>query len=166
MIKRLPAALLASFLLLLGLRWVWIAPAYAPINPFTQQSLSLTSASISTNGRGIFGYEKYSYAPLILVSSPVLLDSKTPHDVAINLAGSIEVNLSEPIVLSGFLRDISTDQGIANKTIKFSTSGFYLGQTHSDDTAAFKISIKKDLPAGDYLVTASFKGAHPLDTDS
>lgn len=92
----------------------------------------------------------------------IISDGKTPHQVAIDLSGKDQVNLAEPIVLTGMLTDISTGAAVANKTITFSTHDTYLGQTHTDAQGKFTIEINKDLPAGNYQVTAYFKGAHLL----
>ena len=37
-----------------------------------------------------------------------------------------------------------------------------MGQTHTDNTGTFTVKINRDMPAGTYLVTAFFKGAHLL----
>jgi hypothetical protein len=97
-----------------------------------------------------------------LTSPSVLSQDKTVNTVSLNLAGPDQVNLTDPIVLAGYLKDTSTNTMVSNKTITFSTNGDYLAQTHTDDQGAFSIKINKDLTAGKYLITADFKGAHLL----
>jgi hypothetical protein len=97
------------------------------------------------------------------LSAPtVLSQDKTLNTVLLNLVGPDQVKLTDPIVLAGFLKDTTTDTMVSNKTITFSTDGDYLAQTHTNDQGAFTIKINKDLTAGKYLITASFKGAHLL----
>ena len=82
--------------------------------------------------------------------------------VLLNLVGPEQVQLTDPIVLAGYLKDTTTNTMVSNKSITFSTNGNYLAQTHTDDQGAFSVKINKDLTAGNYLVTATFKGAHLL----
>jgi hypothetical protein len=126
----------------------------------TNETLLESIDSGLTQGGNYF--DKYLGAIRLFISSSTLLESKTPDDVALNLTGADQINLTDPIVLSGVLRDLTTGAGIPNKSITFTTDGGYLGQTHTDDLGDFKIKINKDLRAGEYLVTASFKGAHLL----
>ncbi|NJD58347.1 MAG: hypothetical protein C3F13_04855 [Anaerolineales bacterium] len=95
-----------------------------------------------------------------------LMDSKIPHQVGISLAGNSQFNLSEPIILTGLLKDLTTGAPIPNKTVSFTTNGIILGQTHTDDQGGFQIELRKDLPAGSYVVTGIFKGAHLLNPAS
>jgi hypothetical protein len=93
---------------------------------------------------------------------PALAQDKTLNTVVLNLAGPEQVKLADSIMLVGSLKDTSTNSMVSNKTITFATNGDYLGQTHTDDQGAFSIKINKDLAAGQYLITATFKGAHLL----
>jgi hypothetical protein len=97
-----------------------------------------------------------------LSSSSVLSPDINLGTVLLNLVGPDQVNLTDPIVLAGSLKDTSTNTMVSNKTITFSTNGEYLAQTHTDDHGAFSVKINKDLNAGNYLITANFKGAHLL----
>jgi hypothetical protein len=179
MIKRLPVALLVLFLSLLGLQSVLVTPAYASMSRAFKNAPSLTDnlnfslpltgendilqASVNKAllmGDGIFAGSLN--ASRLLISSSTLLDKKSPDEVAISLAGTGQVNLADPIIISGILRDLSTGAGIPNKSITISTYGVYLGQTHTDDQGDFTVKINRDLPAGKYLMTAFFKGAHLL----
>lgn len=91
-----------------------------------------------------------------------LLSENLLDNVSLQLYGPGHVNLTEPIYLYGTLTDSSNNTRIANKSIRFTTSGTYLGQTHTNDQGIFKVKINKDLSAGSYLITATFKGAHLL----
>ena len=99
-------------------------------------------------------------------SPSVLMDNKTPHQVGITLAGNSQFQLTEKIVLSGLLKDLSSGTPIPNKTVTFTTNGNTLGQARTDDQGGFQIDIHNDLPAGNYVVTAAFKGAHLLNPAS
>jgi hypothetical protein len=125
--------------------------------PSTAYQITQKSISPLSNGAGIKTLEG-SLTHLVTIIS----DVKTPDQVAINLSGKDQLNLAEPIVLNGMLKDISTGAGVANKTITFSTNDIYLGQTHTDAQGKFTIEINEDLTAGNYQVTATFKGAHLL----
>jgi hypothetical protein len=98
---------------------------------------------------------KYTF-PSVLPKENVL------DDVTLNLVGPSQVKLTDPIVLNGMLEDTTTNKMVPNKTITFSTNGVYLAQTHTNDQGAFTVKINKDLTAGNYMITASFKGAHLL----
>ena len=102
------------------------------------------------------------------VSASPLMEDKTPpappRAVAATellLAAPAGVDLSEPFVLVGMLKDQS-GVGIPDKSITFSVLGEYLGQTPTNDDGSFRLQVNKDLPAGIYWVTASFNGAHLL----
>jgi hypothetical protein len=97
-----------------------------------------------------------------LVHVPSPLDTQSPHKVEMSLVGDHQVSLTNPIMLSGSLNDLSMGDSVANKTIVISTHGDYLGQTHTDEQGNFTMQITKDLPAGIYQLIASFKGDHLL----
>ncbi len=92
---------------------------------------------------------------------PVVNDS-----VSLSLSGPIQVALTAPINLTGYLIDLNTGQGVANKAITFSIGGLYQDLTHTDASGTFTAKINNDLPAGTYLITAYFSGAHLLDPAS
>ena len=177
--KRLPVALFVVSVLFLGLGLGLVAPALASMNregkivPSLTTSLNLGLPGTNSNstlpasinksflqGNGLLS--GFLYATRIFTPSSTSLDIKVPDAVSINLAGAGSFNLSEPILLAGTLQNMSTGTGVANKIVTFSTNGVHLGQTHTDNAGAFTIKIKKVLPAGTYLVTATFKGAHLL----
>ena len=79
----------------------------------------------------------------------------------IALSGPEKVDLYEPFVLDGTLKDQMGNQ-ISNKSITISANGVYLAQTSTQPDGTFRIQINKDLPAGVYVVAAHFKGAHLL----
>jgi hypothetical protein len=164
--KRFLAALGLSILFILSMQWVSVSPANAsPLSP------SMHFPSIAPAAPGSTDTLQYSFYSGILTAQPsahiiapssALLDTKIPHEVAINIVGTEQINLTAPITLSGLLKDLATGAGIPDKSITFSTYGIVLGQAHTDINGAYKIQINKDLPAGKYQVTASFKGAHLL----
>lgn len=179
MTKRLPVVFAAILLLILGLQSVLVIPGYirlsqvpkittrlaGNLDPYMQATSGNATKQASFNPAFLQGNALLSgfiSAIHIPTSSSSWMEKKIPDQVAINLTNSDQFNLADPIILSGFLRDVATGNGIANKTITFSTNGIRLGQTHSEDNGSFTIKISKDLPAGPYLVTASFKGAHLL----
>ena len=127
---------------------------------------STTSAKFNLTGqyRPSLAVGDFNPRPSIQIIDPASASfaPTSLHEVAINLNGTDQVNLTEPITLTGVLTDLSTSQGIPDKTITFSTYGIALGQTHTDNSGTYNIQIKKDLPAGKYEITASFKGAHLL----
>ncbi len=86
--------------------------------------------------------------------------------VSMSLSGPGEVNLTAPISFTGYLVDLTTGQGVANKAITFSIGGLYEDLTHTDAQGTFTAKINDDFPAGTYLITAYFKGAHLLDPAS
>jgi hypothetical protein len=99
---------------------------------------------------------------VVIIPPSVSLNSDTPHDVSISLTGPKQIQLSDPITLSGVLKDLTTGAGIANKSIKFLTGNTFLGQTHTNEDGTFQVRISKTLSAGKYEVTATFNGAHLL----
>ena len=170
MIKRLLVASFLSIAFLLGMQWVSVTPVYAsPVN-LTKASSDITSVmfnmtSLNTPSLSVGDRNPQSSIHIIDPSSASYA-APSPHEVAINLSGTNQVNLTQPITLSGVLTDLSTRQGIPDKTITFSTFGVVIGQTHTLSTGAYKIEINKNLPAGKYKVTATFKGAHLLNSAS
>ncbi len=175
MIRRSLALVLTTFLCLASLSWVVVTPACASLARMNKLSilengymgLAMPGGegnSPVTTGKQLLQQSsgKYTSDLRIPVSQSAFLDKKIPDGVALFMSGTSQVNLTEPITLSGFLKDTSTGGMIAGKSIKFSTNGNLLGQTHTDANGAFQIEIKKDLSAGFYLVTASFDGAHLL----
>jgi hypothetical protein len=126
-------------------------------SPATNQENEPKQVPQGVHGLGISVNALEKFSP-----PPVLAQDNTLDTVLINLAGPDQVNLTDPIVLAGFLKDTSTNTMVSNKTITFSTNGDYLAQTHTDDQGSFSVKINKDLTAGKYLITADFKGAHLL----
>jgi hypothetical protein len=169
MIKRLLAASILSILFLLGMQWVSVTPVYASAN-LSKASPSIASATLSLAGRNaqLRNVADSNSQPSITIIDPASasFSPPSPHDVALNIAGTQQINLNSPISLSGTLIDLATRQGIPDKTIIFSTFGVVLGQTHTLSTGGYKIEINKNLPAGKYQVTATFKGAHLLSAAS
>jgi hypothetical protein len=166
MMKRFLAALVLSILLVVGMQWVSVTPVNASALSLSRNLPSVASAALRS-----FDTIQHSFSKGIHIDQPsthiirpssASLDTKTPHDVALNIAGNNQIKLTSPIILSGDLKDLATGQGIPDKTISFSTFGVVLGQARTGNTGAYKIQISKDLPAGKYQVTASFKGAHML----
>ena len=156
MVKRLLVASLLAFSFLFGLHSALVTPVYASTINVTK-----LSAKVPSFGDAVLAMNMN--AVRIPLPSSTLMDSKDPHEVALDVSGPAPVDLTQPVIISGLLRDLSTGQGIANKSIKFSTSDdVYLGQTHTDSKGTFIMKINKDLPAGIYLAIASFKGAHLL----
>jgi hypothetical protein len=96
------------------------------------------------------------------VQQSSLLNTNTPHNVSITLSGSNQIQLSDPITLSGSLNDLTLGAGIANKSIKFFSGDAFLGQTHTNEDGSYQVKINKDLIAGNYEITAAFNGAHLL----
>jgi len=140
----------------------------------SQGQRALNAVPLNSNNQPIF-YIDYrsnissSGETLLAVdlrTTGILLDKKTPHQVSLNLLGNSQFNLAEPIILTGLLKDMSTGLAIPNKTVTFTSNGIILGQTHTDAQGGFQVEIHKDLPAGSYVVTASFKGAHLLNPAS
>ena len=154
MIKRLLAATLLSILFLLGMQWVSVNPVYANAINGSSVAPSTTSAIFSLTGqyRPSLAVGDFNPRPSIQIIDPASASfaPNSLHEVAINLNGTDQVNLTEPITLTGVLTDLSTSQGIPDKTITFSTYGIALGQTHTDNSGTYNIQIKKDLPAGKY----------------
>jgi hypothetical protein len=103
-----------------------------------------------------------AWQPIPLVIRKILINDQ----VSLNLGGPGQVALTVPITLSGYLIDLNTGAGIANKSITFSIGGVDVGQTHTDALGSFSAKINNNLPAGTYLITAYFKGAHLLDPAS
>ena len=166
MIKRLLAASFLSILFLLGMQWVSVTPVYASAVNLSTRPLSITPARYSLTGQNtpLLSLEGLNSQPSIRImppSSPSKLPPN-PDEVAINVAGTTQVSLTAPVSLSGFLMDVSTHQGIPDKDINFSANGVDLGQTRTGSNGAYKIDINKNLPAGKYMLVASFKGAHLL----
>jgi hypothetical protein len=187
MMRRLVAALLIALMAGFALRHITSAHGGIPTQVSRVLSLRPTSADLSVGSANQGTYHivtansprTFELSQAVLASlnhtrlnpsalesaltpSSTLLDAEVPHQVAMSLAGNSQVNLADPIVLSGTLNDQLTGEPVANKTITFSTNGIDLGQTHTDDEGKFTIQIHKDLPAGNYQVSASFKGAHLL----
>jgi hypothetical protein len=166
MMKRLLAVLVLSALFLLGMQWVSVTPVNA--SPLSSNKY-LPAVAAAANG------STYTIQPAFYTGSPnaqsstrifapssALLDTKIPHEAALNIVGTNQVKLTSPIILSGSLKDLATGDGIPDKTITFSTYGIVLGQARTSSSGTYKIQITKDLPAGKYQVIASFKGAHLL----
>jgi len=174
MSKRLFFLLIITPLFMLGFQRGSVTAVYAgPIHRI-KQVISRTSALTSLPASGYSLAEKPSTMESYLFPQPSeratakvkpsVDSSKTGvlNDVNLNLTGPGQVGLTKPIIFSGTLRNFSDGAGISNKTITFTTGGFYLGQTHTDGQGTFFIKINKDLRAGTYQVIASFKGAHLL----
>lgn len=164
--KRLLAAFGVSILFILCLQWVSVSPANASPLSLSNHFLSIASAASSSTDpmQHLFYTGNLTAQPSAhrIAPSSASLDTKIPHEVAINIAGTKQINLTSPIILSGILEDLATGEGIPDKMITFSTYGIVLGQTRTDSNGAYKIQISRDLPAGKYQVIASFKGAHLL----
>jgi len=173
MSKRLFVSIILALLAMLGIGWM-ARPAYASSLNSGNPSFGAFNTPIDLSAMDYLHEAERSIqqdnlrtqpinSPIKAVSrSSVLLKPQPVRGVALHLVGPEQVDLAKPIVLTGVLRDSLTGAGIANKTITISTGGFYLGQTHTDDTGVFNIKISKVLRAGKYLVTATFKGAHLL----
>jgi hypothetical protein len=84
-----------------------------------------------------------------------------PAETAILVTGPEKVQLSQPFVLEGTLKD-RMGKIIPLKPITISANGVYLAQTSTKTDGTYKIEVNKDLPAGVYVVAAHFKGAHLL----
>jgi hypothetical protein len=136
-----------------------IPGTYAYITASTTLTLQPTQPGLDNTNRAVPNFSAHTSK---LKPSSAVLDVQAPHQVALIVNGNQKVNLADPIALSGTLTDRLTGDPVTNKTITFSTNDIDLGQTHTDDQGTFNIQIHKDLPAGNYLVTASFKGAHLL----
>jgi hypothetical protein len=166
MIKRLLAAALLSILFVLGMQWVSVNPVYATALNGSSLAPSTTSSKFIVtvqNHPSLVVGDLHPHPSIRIIAPPSTSFATTSlHEVAINLNGTDQVNLTEPITLTGVLTDLSTRQGIPDKTITISTFGVVLGQTHTDSNGAYQIEIHRDLPAGKYQVTAAFKGAHLL----
>jgi hypothetical protein len=67
------------------------------------------------------------------------------------------VDLAEPMILSGTLRDVY-GHPIADKSIIFTIDDAYLGQTRSDNNGNFERKISQKMAAGVYVIQATFKG--------
>ena len=84
-----------------------------------------------------------------------------PAVTAIALSGPEKIDLNQPFVLEGTLKDQMGDR-IAHKTITIAANGVYLAQTSTKPDGTFRIQVNRDLPAGLYLVAAHFNGSHLL----
>ena len=164
--KRLLIALSLAFALILILQWGSVSPVYASTLG-SDSVISFDALANSLNGKPFplqaTLLSRLSYNSVHPIN-PASAEFKPNilRTVAINLSGPEQVDLTKPIILSGYLKDFYTGVGIANKTITISTGGFYLGQTHTDDQGFFNITINTVLHAGKYFVSADFKGAHQL----
>jgi hypothetical protein len=166
MMKRFLGALVLSILFVVGMLWVSVTPVNASALSRSKDLPSVASAAPTSTDTiqpsFYMGNLIADPSTRIIVPSSASLDTKSPHEVALNMVGTEQIKLTSPIILSGVLKDLATGQGIPNKTITFSTFGVVLGQAHTSDSGAYKVQITKDLPAGKYQVTAAFKGAHLL----
>jgi hypothetical protein len=166
MMKRLLTALILSILFMLGMQWVSFSPVYARALNMGSLPPTVTSARFSLNGYDHpafkVDYRNVQPSARIIATSAGLLNTISPHEVAINLVGTKQIPLTAPINLSGTLTDLATQQGIPDKNIEFYTYGVMLGQARTSASGAYKIQINKSLPAGTYVLTATFKGAHLL----
>ncbi len=174
MIKRLLITSPLVLVLVLIMQWGLVTPVYASTIQRGSQSLALSHSTAgfyalaNLMGEKPFALQASSLAQPSYNSvrpiNPGFTEIKPVNlrTVAINISGPDQIALTNPIILSGYLRDFFTGAGIANKTITISTDGFYLGQTHTNDQGLFNITINKVLHAGKYFVTATFKGAHQL----
>jgi hypothetical protein len=184
--KRLIVAFFIFILFILGSRTALVTPAFARAIELSVTLPNQTILPSSSQGYG-FGIPSLNYPNMLnsvlqvkdgrivalasamslnpalnLSLSSALLKENVQDDVSLSLVGPDQVKLADPIILTGFLKDTSTNTMVSNKTITFSTDGIYLAQTHTDDQGAFTVKINKDLSAGNYMITASFKGAHLL----
>ena len=93
-----------------------------------------------------------------------LVKTPAPVPVATNITLSSpgKVNLNQPFILEGTLKDQMGNR-IALKSITIAANGVYLAQTSTNTDGTFRLQINKDLPAGLYLLAAHFKGGHMLD---
>ncbi len=172
--KRLLITLIAVLLIAFSLQLRLVTPVFAGTVEEVKQSLYTASAQINF---ATLDYSREVKPSIIqdklipeifydsvqaLHPSSTLFRTQISREVTLNLTGPNQVELTHPIIFSGYLKDFSTGAGIPNKTITFSTAGVYLGQTHTNDEGIFSITINKDLDAGEYLAIASFKGAHQL----
>jgi hypothetical protein len=164
--KRLLAALTLSILFMFGMQWVSVSPGYARAQSGDSFLPSINSSreNMDASNQPAFKVDNPNTLPSSRVIGPSvgLLAPTNPHEVAIKLVGSNQIRLSQPISLSGVLTDLATQQGIPDKNIDFYTYGVLVGQARTSTNGAYKIQINKNLPAGNYKVTASFKGAHLL----
>jgi len=160
MIKQLLAAALLALLAGFAVRNVTTAQAngVTSMEPLTLTVQSNRSLLVSLSR----GWVSHSAHAGKINPSSTLLAVEPPHPLVMSLAGNQQVNLSDPIILSGSLTDQLTGEPVANKSISFSTNSEYLGQTRTDDQGIFHVQLHKDLPSGTYQVTATFKGAHLL----
>jgi hypothetical protein len=164
--KRLLTVLVLSIFFILSMQWISVTPANA--SPLSLSKHFPSIALVAPNTTDTLQLSMYTAnltaqpSVNIIAPSSTSLDTKTPHEVAINIVGAEQINLTAPITLSGVLKDLATDAGIPDKSITFSTYGVVLGQTHTDSDGSYKIQIARDLPAGKYQITAAFKGAHLL----
>ncbi len=166
MMKRLFAAIILSILFMLGMQRVLVNPVYASALSVGSFSPSVISHRLSLSGNDYpsLSVDNFIVQPSARIIAPAagLLGTISPHEVAINLVGTNQIQLNDPINLSGVLTDLSTQQGIPDKMINFSSFGVVLGQARTSASGTYKIQINKNLPAGNYKVIAAFKGAHLL----
>jgi hypothetical protein len=100
---------------------------------------------------------------LFKFSLPVTAASPTPESAptAIVLAQLDAVGLGKPFSLLGILED-QNGKGISDKTIVFTISGIVIGQVSTKNDGTFQTNMNKVMPAGNYEITASFKGTRLL----
>jgi hypothetical protein len=164
--KRLLTVLVLSIFFILSMQWISVTPANASPLTLSKHFPSIASVALNTTDR--LQHSMYTAnltaqpSAHIIAPSSTSLDTKTPHEVALNIVGTNQVKLTSPIILSGLLKDLATGEGIPDKMITFSTYGVVLGQARTNSSGEYKIQISRDLPAGKYQVTAAFKGAHLL----
>ena len=139
--KRLLAALVLSILFMLGMQWVSVTPVNA--SPLSLSKHSTLSRIRCTK------LDRYHYSlhfirasliaqpsTRIIAPSSASLDTKTPHEVAINIVGTDQIKLTSPIILSGVLKDLATGAGIPNKIDHF----FYLWGSSGSDT--YRVAVE------------------------
>jgi hypothetical protein len=174
MIKKLLISVLIALLISLGTPWkrvsiayagpnnlVFLAsPSYSVLNHPSAAEYINTQATLAD--RGTFINQKVNSLLQSIKQTSTFYKTQAVRDVTITLFGPGHVDLTKPLLLLGTLKDASSGAGIPNMPITISSGGFYLGQTRTDDQGNYSVKITKVLRAGDYLLDASFKGAHLL----
>ena len=82
-----------------------------------------------------------------------------PKSTMIIIASIGEQKLGTPFELFGTIKD-ETGKPLANEHIIFTIEKEYLGQSKSDAYGNFVLKVERDLDAGKYVITATFKGSH------
>jgi hypothetical protein len=117
------------------------------------------------SGMLAFSLQSFLVTPASAKHNSIKKPAPVPAVTEMVLSGPGIVVLGKPFVLEGALRDQFGNK-IAHKSITFTANGGYLGQAPTSPDGVFKLTVHKDLPAGQYQITAHFDGAHLLDPSS